>query len=82
MTKCPACHNPLELCDCFTNTMESGALIEPNFNRAIRSYGKKQPPKEGIKKHGTNGYAFGCRCDVCRAEKTAYMRERKLREID
>lgn len=36
-------------------------------------------PQRVIRKHGTGGYAMGCKCDVCRGETAAY-RARKRAE--
>jgi len=30
-----------------------------------------------VQTHNYNGYAAGCRCDVCKAAKAAYMRDRR-----
>lgn len=33
-------------------------------------------------KHGYNRYAYGCRCDVCRAAKAAYMRDKRAQAAE
>lgn len=73
MELCPACHNPLEECDCFVNEGFEPPMV-PELKKK-REYGLPQGPLPGIKTHGSSGYAKGCRCEVCREVKANWAKE-------
>lgn len=75
MNTCPACHNTIEECDCFSSDLSEMEFKKHVVKTETRPYGVPQEPLAGIKKHGTSGYTKGCRCGVCRKARTLYRRE-------
>lgn len=75
MDTCPACHNILEACDCFTDEVDLSPFKSFDSGHAVRPYGRNEKPKMDVKKHDTTGYTKGCRCWQCREAKRVYQSE-------